>query len=47
VATLLTSSRASPMLRDAMTILALSGMRTEELSRLKVSDLNTITPSMN
>jgi integrase len=42
VARLLTSNHASPMLRDAITILALSGMRTEELARLKVSDLKDL-----
>jgi integrase len=42
VARLLTSNHASPMLRDAMTILALSGMRTEELSRLRASDLKDL-----
>jgi integrase len=46
VARLLTSNHASPMLRDAVTILALSGMRTEELSRLKVSDLRDLTGPM-
>jgi integrase len=39
VARLLTSNHASPMLRDAVTLLALSGMRTEELARMKVADL--------
>jgi site-specific recombinase XerD len=43
VARLLTSNHASPMLRDAVTILALSGMRTEELARMKVADLRDLT----
>lgn len=37
MARLLTSNHASPMLRDAMTILALSGMRVEELARMRVA----------
>jgi integrase len=43
VARLLTSNHASPMLRDAITILALSGMRVEELARMKVADLRDLT----
>ena len=43
VARLLTSNHASPMLRDAMTILALGGMRVEELARMKVADLKDLT----
>jgi integrase len=31
--------KPSPMLKDAITILALSGMRVEELARMKVADL--------
>jgi integrase len=42
VARLLTSNHASPMLRDAVTILALSGMRVEELARMKVADLKDL-----
>ncbi len=41
--TLLSSERASPLLRDAMTVLALSGMRTEEMARMKVGDLRDLT----
>ncbi len=40
------TKHASPkanMLKDAVTILALSGMRTEELARLKVSDLKDLS----
>jgi integrase len=43
LATLLASENASPLLRDAMTILALSGMRTEELARMKLRDLRGLT----
>ncbi len=43
LATLLASEHASPLLRDAMTVLALSGMRTEELARMKVGDLRDLT----
>jgi len=43
LATLLSSEHASPLLRDAMTVLALSGMRTEELARMKVGDLRALT----
>jgi integrase len=43
VSALLTSPHTSPVLRDALTILALSGMRTEELARLKVSDLKDLS----
>jgi len=42
VATLLTANHCPPMLRDALTLLALSGMRTEELARLRVSDLKDL-----
>ena len=42
VARLLTSNHASPMLRDAVTILALSGLRVEELARMKVADLRDL-----
>jgi hypothetical protein len=31
------------MLKDAITILALSGMRVEELARMKVADLKDLT----
>jgi integrase len=41
---LLTSNRASPTLRDAMVLLALSGMRTEELARLRIGDLRLDGP---
>ena len=34
--------RPSPMLKDAITILALSGMRVEELARMKVADLRDL-----
>ena len=43
LATLLSSEHASPLLKDAITILALSGMRTEELARMKVGDLRDLT----
>jgi integrase len=43
VAALVTSEHASPLLRDAISILALSGMRTEELARMKVGDLRDLT----
>jgi integrase len=43
VAALVTSEHASPLLRDAVTLLALSGMRTEELARMKVGDLRDLT----
>jgi len=43
VARLLTSNHASPTLRDAVSILALSGMRTEELARMKVADLKDLS----
>jgi integrase len=43
VRTLLGSEDASPLLKDALTILALSGMRTEELARVKVGDLRDLT----
>jgi integrase len=42
LAALLSAERASPMLRDAMTILALSGMRVEELARLRVGELRDL-----
>ena len=42
LAKLLASGDASPMLKDAMMLLALSGMRTEELARLKVGDLRDL-----
>jgi hypothetical protein len=42
LASLLASEHASPMLRDAMTLLALSGMRVEELARMKVGDLKDL-----
>jgi integrase len=45
VARLLTSNHSSPMLRDAITILALSGMRVEELARMKVADLRLDHPT--
>jgi integrase len=44
VARLLTSNHASPVLKDAITILALSGMRVEELARMKVADLRLDHP---
>ena len=47
MARLLTSNHASPMLRDAVTLLALSGMRTEELARLQglwLQDLSSPLP---
>ena len=47
VAKLLASGDASPMLKDAMTILALSGMRTEELVRLKIGDLRDLTGKLS
>jgi integrase len=37
---------ASPMLRDAVTTLALSGMRVEELARMKVADLRDLAGSI-
>jgi integrase len=42
VARLLSANHASPMLRDAITILALSGMRVEEMARMTVSDLKDL-----
>ena len=39
VATLLSASDISVTLRDAITILALSGMRTEEMARMTVGDI--------
>jgi integrase len=39
VSALVTSEFASPLLRDAMIILALTGMRIEELARMKMGDL--------
>jgi integrase len=44
VARLLTSNHASPVLRDAVTLLALSGMRTDELARMKVADVRLDGP---
>ena len=46
LATLLTSPHASQSLRDAMTILALSGMRVEELARMRVGDLRDLDGSL-
>jgi integrase len=43
LAALLSSEHASPSLRDAMTLLALSGMRVEELARMKVGDIRDAT----
>jgi hypothetical protein len=43
VARLLSANHASPTLKDAMTILALSGMRVEELARMRVDDLRDLT----
>jgi integrase len=43
LAALLASEHASPMLKDAMTLLALSGMRVEELARMKVGDIRDAT----
>ena len=37
------SNHASPTLRDAITILALSGMRVEELARMRVADLKDLS----
>ena len=37
---------SGPMLRDAVTILALSGMRVEELARMKVADLRDLAGSI-
>lgn len=42
LAKLLASGDASPMLKDAMTLLALSGMRVEELARMRVGDLRDL-----
>ena len=42
VATLLTAEHASPLLKDAMTLLCLSAMRTEELARLRIGDLKDL-----
>jgi integrase len=36
-------TRPTPTLKDAITILALSGMRVEELARMKVADLRDLT----
>jgi integrase len=44
VARLLSANHASPVLKDAMTILALSGLRVEELARMKIADLQLDHP---
>jgi integrase len=43
LATILTSSAPSPVLRDAIVLLALGGMRCEELARMRVGDLKDLT----
>jgi integrase len=46
LATILTSSAPSPVLRDAIVLLALGGMRCEELARMRVGDLKDLdTPT--
>jgi integrase len=46
LATILASSAPSPVLRDAIVLLALGGMRCEELARMRVGDLKDLDMSL-